>query len=143
MPKRILVPLDRSDAAQGVLPMVGHLARGSGATVRLLHIAPIPEGRVAPNGRVIAYASQEMERIQFNRLGYLRTAAAQLEGVPVESVVRFGDPVKEIICEAEAFGADLIALTTSNRSGLRRVRSGVAGKVFRKADVPVMLLGTR
>ena len=143
MPKRILVPLDRSDAAQGVLPLVGHLARSSGATVRLLHVAPIPQGRVDDHGRVIAYASQEMERLEYKGLGYLKAAEAQLESVPVESVVRFGEPVEEILREAEAFAADLIALTTASRSWLRRVLGGGAGKVFRKADVPVMLLGTR
>ena len=143
MPKRILVLLDRSEAAQGVLPLVGNLARSSGATVRLLHVAPIPKQRVAADGRVIAYASQEMERIQFSRLDYLKAAEAQFEGVPVESIVRFGEPVEEIVCEAEAFGADLIAVATLRRSGLRRVLGGVADKVFRQSDVPVMLLGTR
>lgn len=143
MPKRILVPLDRSEAAHGVLPLVGDLARSNGATVRLLHIAPIPEQRVAADGRVIAYASQEMERIQFKWLDYFKAAEAQLEGVPVESVVRFGNPVEEIVGGAEAYGADLIAVSTPSRSGLRRVLGGVADKVFHKSHVPVMLLGTR
>ena len=143
MAKRILVPLDRSDGAQWMLPLVGDLARSSGATVRLLHVAPIPEGRVGDHGRVIAYESQEMERLESMGLEHLRAAEAQLEGVPVESVVRFGDPVEEIVCEAEAFGADLIALATSRRSWLRRVLGSVADKVFRKAGVPVILLGTQ
>lgn len=143
MPKRILVPLDRSEAAHGLLPLVGDFARGNGATVRLLHVAPIPGNRVAADGRVIAYASQEVERIQFSRLEDLKAAEAQLAGLSVESVVRFGDPVEEIVLEAEAFGADLIALATASRRGLRRVPGGVADKVFRKSDVPVMLLGRR
>jgi len=33
--------------------------------------------------------------------------------VPVDSVVRFGEPAEEILREAEAFGADLIAVTTA------------------------------
>ena len=37
MAKRILVPLDRSDAAQSVLPLVADMARSNGATVRLLN----------------------------------------------------------------------------------------------------------
>ena len=40
MAKRILVPLDRSEASRSVLPMVADMARGSGGTVRLLHVAP-------------------------------------------------------------------------------------------------------
>lgn len=139
MAKRILVPLDRSEAAQCVLPLVGDLARSSGATVRLLHVVPIPEGRVGDHGR---YASHEMDRLELKGLDYLKAAEAQLERVPVESVVRFGNTAEEIVREAEAFRADLIALTTSSRRWLRRVVGGVADRVFRTADVPVMVLGT-
>ncbi len=62
----------------------------------------------------------------------------------MESVVRFGEPIEEILLEADAFGADLIAVTTGNRSWLSRaVRPGVAERVFRKAEVPVMLVRPR
>ena len=144
MAKRILVPMDRTGTAESVLSVVGDLARSSGGTVRLLHVAPVPEERVADDGRVVAYVSQEMERIELNRLDYLRRAAeCQLEDVPIESVVRFGSPVQEIVREAEAFGADLIAVATSRRSRLGRALGSVADSVFRKAGVPVLLLGAR
>ena len=143
MAKRILVPLDQSDEARSALPIVADLARGSGATVRLLHVAPIPHERVTAEGRVVAYANQEMERVEQDRQGYLRTAAPELEGVPVERVVRFGDPAEEIVLEAEAFGADLIAVTTRGRGWLRHALGGVIGKLFRRSDVPVLLLGAR
>ncbi len=142
MTKRILVPLDRRETGQGIVPLVGDLARSSGATVRLLHIAPIPEGHIGDYGRVITYASQEMDRLTFQGLDYLKTAEAQLERVPVESVVRFGDPVEEIVSEAEAFGADLIALETSRRRWPRRF-GGVANRIVRKVDIPVIVLGMR
>lgn len=143
MAKRILVPIDRSEAAESVLPLVSDMARSSGATVRLLHVSPIPELRVGEYGRVIAYEDQEMERLEASGRDHLRMAEAQLEGVPVESVVRFGDPAEEIVGEAEAFGADLIALATTRRTRLQRVLGGVADKVFRSAAVPTILLGTR
>jgi len=55
--------------------------------------------------------------------------------------VRFGDPVDEILGEADAFGADLIAVTTQGRSALGRVVLGsVAEEIVRKADAPVMLM---
>ena len=143
MAKRILVPIERSDAARSVLPLVADMARSSGATVRLLHVAPIPTERIGDNGRVVAYASQEMERIEFSRHDCLKTAEAELEGVPVESVVRFGDPAREILVEAEAFGADLIAVTAGRRRWLQHPLRGVAGKVVRRSDVPVMLVAAR
>jgi nucleotide-binding universal stress UspA family protein len=140
MAKRILVPLDQSLAAEMVVPLVADAARGGGATVRLLHVAPVPGPRVTTEGRVLAYADQETKRLDAEGLDYLHTVEVRLDGVPVESVVRFGEPVAEILREAEAFGADLIAVTTTGRSGLRRVALGsVAEQVFRKAEVAVML----
>lgn len=143
MAKRILVPLDRSGEAESALPLVADMARSSGATVRLLHVAPIPRERVADDGRLVAYASQEMERIEFDRREYLKTAEAQLEGVPVESVVRFGDPAREIILEADAFGADLVAVAARGRGWLRYALKGVVGKLLRRSHVPVLLLAAR
>jgi nucleotide-binding universal stress UspA family protein len=89
---------------------------------------------------VLAYADQEAKRLTAEGLDYLRTVEVYLDGVPVESEVRFGDPAAEILREADAFGADLVAVTTTGRSGLRRVAFGsVAEHVFRKAEVAVML----
>jgi universal stress protein A len=140
MAKRILVPLDQSVTAEMVIPLVADAARGGGGTVRLLHVAPVPGPRVTTEGRVLAYADQEMERLEAEGLDYLHSVEVHLDGVPVESLVRFGDPVTEILREAEDFGADLIAVTTTGRSGLRRVALGsVAEQVFRKAEVAVML----
>ena|SRR5262249_34587454 len=143
MAKRILVPLDKSERSLSVLPLVRGVARDSGGTVRLLHVARVPKERVADNGHVVAYASQEMERVEASRLDYLREGECQLPGVPVESVVRFGDPVEEILREADAFDADLIALTDEDRGLLDHLRGSVADRVFHKADVPVLVLGSR
>jgi nucleotide-binding universal stress UspA family protein len=119
------------------------MARGSGGSVRLLHVAPVPTERVSDDGRVVAYVNQEMERIEYSRLDYLKEAEAGLEGVPVESVVRFGDPAEEIVREADAFDADLIAVTTDDRGWFGHLFGGVADRVFHKADVPVLMLGTK
>ena len=140
MAKRILVPLDQAFTAEAVIPLVADAARGGGATVRLLHVSPVPGPLVARDGRVVAYADQEMARLEADGLDYLHTVEAHLDGVPVESVVRFGEASDEILREAEAFGADLIAVTTAGRSGVGRVAFGsVAEAVFRKAPVAVVL----
>ncbi len=140
MAKRILVPLDGSPTAEGVIPLVADAARGGGATVRLLHVAPMPVPRVTRDGRVVAYADQERERLESEGLDYLRAVEARLGGVPVECAVRFGEPLAEILREADAFSADLVAVTTAGRSGLSRVALGsVAEQVFRKASTPVVL----
>lgn len=143
MAKRILVPLGRSDDARSVLPFVADMARSSGATVRLVHVAPVPTERRADDGRIVSYVSQEMERIEAARRDDLKLAEAELEGVPVESVIRFGRPTQEILREADAFGADLIAVTAERRGWLRRALAGVVRQLFRQSDVPVLLLAAR
>ena len=143
MAKRILVPLDRSEHAETVLPVVADLARSSGATIRLLNVARLPEQKFGDYGRVVAFESQEMERITFSRLDYLRSAEAQLEGVPVESVVRFGEPAAEIAQEAEVFGADLVAVTEPRRGWFSGFYGTVADALRRKSPVPVLVLTAR
>ncbi len=144
MAKRILVPLNEGERAEAVLPLVADLARAGGATVRLLHVAPVPEVRRDAYGRVIAYANQESERLEGLALDYLRMVEARLEGVPVESRVRFGRPGEEILLEADAFGADLIALTVAKPRWLPpALLGGLVARVRRQADVPVMLLSAR
>ena len=145
MAKRILVPLDTSAIAESVVPLVADLARGSGATIRLLHVAPVPENQIDRDGRLITYASQEMDSLQAEALDYLRAVEVTLGDLPVESVVRFGDPVKEILDEGDAFGADLVVVATAGRSGIKRtVHGSVAEGVFRRASMPVILhSGTR
>jgi len=142
MAKRILVPLDESVAAEAVVPLVAAIARDSGATVRLLRVSRMPENRVTGDGRVVAYADQEMARLESEGIDYLRTVEMHLDrGCDVDCVVRFGDAVAEILDEAEEFGADLIAVTTAGRSALgRTVLGSVAEQVVRKAEAPVILM---
>ena len=139
MAKRILVPLDQSEVAEAAVPVVADAARGGQATVRLLHVAPVPGNRLDEEGRVVAYADQEMERFRSEGLDYLQGVKAQFGGLPVECTVRFGDAVPEILAEAEEFGADLIALGVGRRRRFLLL-GGVAEQVFRRADVPVAVL---
>jgi len=137
--KRILVPISEDPSV--AVSVVRGVARDQGSTVRLLRIFPIPVRVVGPHGRTIAYADQEMERLAAQGLDEMALAEHELAGVPVESVVRFGDPVGEILNEAEAFDADLIALTTTSRSRLGSALAPETGeRVLRAASVPVMLV---
>lgn len=141
MAKRILVPLDHGTAYDVILPVVADLARGSGATVRFLHVAPVPANVVDPEGRVVAYADQEMSRVQHAWLASLQVSEPLLVGVTVERAVRFGGAVEEILNEIEAFEADLVIMTTTCRSSLKRGLLGsVAEQVVRRAPPAVLLL---
>lgn len=139
--KRILLAVDRSPRADAVATIAAETARGAHATVCLLHVAPEPAEVRDTRGQVVVYADQETESLRSQGLDYLRGLEAHFAGVSVESVVRFGDPVTQILDEAEVFGADLIVVGTAGRSGIGRVLLGsVAERVFGKATVPVMLV---
>lgn len=141
MAKRILVPLDDTESSEEIIPVVAALASGAGSSVRLLRVTPVPEQVVSPTGRTVAYVHQQMDRLTGEGLRDLGRHEARFVGVPVESTVRFGDPVEEILLETEAFDADLIALVTSNRSRLRSALApDVAEQVMRKASVPTLML---
>lgn len=108
--------------------------------VRLIHVAQMPENRYGADGRLVAYADQEITSVESEQRDYLSSVGVGLAEIPVEGAVRFGEPVREILAEAEQWGADLIAVTTAGRSGLGRLVLGsVAEAVFRKAHVPVIL----
>lgn len=139
--RRILLAVDQSPRADAVATIAAETARGAHAAVRLLHVAPEPSEVHDGQGRVVVYADQESESLSSEGLDYLHGLEAHFAGVPVESVVRFGEPVARILDEAEAFGADLIVVGTTGRSGIGRVLLGsVAERVFGKAPVPVMLV---
>lgn len=141
MVKRILAPIGERDRNEGIVPVVSALAHGAGSTVRLIRVFPVPEGMVDADGRTLVYSHQEMERLTSEGLHDLARIEAQLDGIPVESVVRFGEPVEEILLEADAFDADVIALEAPLRGRLRAALApDVADHLARKAKIPTLTL---
>jgi len=94
-----------------------------------------------PEPQLKPYVDQEMARLTALGLDELAHVEAELEGIPVERVVRFGEPADEIRLEAEAFNADLVALATSRRNRLAAaLRPGVVDRVIQEAPVPTLVL---
>jgi len=141
MAKRILVALDRTTAPDALIGLVSDAARGGGATVRLLHVAPPPDSIIDDDGHVLAYADQETARLETEGLDALRVVELHFTEADVDSVVRFGDPATEIVREAEEWTADLIAMPATCRPGVRSMLfGGVAEKVAWRAPMAVALV---
>lgn len=139
--RTILVPLDGSAGSAAVLAAVHDLARRRGAVVRLLRVVAPVSTAMDDDDRVVAYADQETARVEDEARRYLRGAAAALPGVTVQIAVRFGEPVAGIVDEAEAAGADVIALATHRRLGLGRVvKSSVSRRLERATTIPLLLV---
>ncbi len=124
---RILAPLDGSEMAETALPYVEYLAARTGAGVRLLTVV-----------------GSEAERAQAN--AYLLAKRDQLRGRTVEAsvaVVQDGE-AETILAEADAWDANLIAMSTHGQSGvLRWVFGSVADKVLHGSPRPLLLVSSR
>lgn len=139
MIKRALVPVDSAATSEEIFPIVASLV-ATGATVRFLHVAPLQDNVVTSDGRTVAYADQEMASIEARWSEAFDATRARLNGGAVDHRVRFGDPVAEILAEAEAFGADTIVVATSTRSSVKRAILGsVAEAVLRRAGIGALL----
>ena len=89
-----------------------------------------------PTGRADLKKRQEA-------IDYLRVVAAMplFEGLSVTTSVRAGQAPDQIIDAARESEADLIAMTTHGRTGLRRLLFGsVAEAVLRTSHVPVFVV---
>jgi nucleotide-binding universal stress UspA family protein len=137
----VLVPLDGTAGSEAALPAVATLARARGATVRLLRIVESVGELRGTDDQVAVYADQESARVENKALDYLYAVAARLlPGVAVEQAVRVGDVPAGIVAEAEAAGADLIAITSHRRGRLGRlIKSSVAHRVQQATTIPLLL----
>jgi len=62
MAKRFLVPVDQGLSSEPAMALVADAERAAGGTVRLLHVAPVPDIVVNAEGRTVAYADKEICR---------------------------------------------------------------------------------
>ena len=141
--RRILVPITPGAFADCALAATtaARIARKTGGVLRLAYLAPLPRPRVDRHDRVVADTDREMARIGAAAQARLDALAASLEGVPVETVIRFGRAAVELSIEAEAFGADLIALAAAMRPRIgERARAWQLRRAARGAKVALVFL---
>ena len=116
MAKRILLPVERTKEMEFALRVTRMIALESGGVVRLLAVIPIPEPVCNRRGYVVLTIDQQIDRLALATLDELRRmAAVDLDGVPVETSVIFGDRAVEIGLEAECFNADLVVMPFVSR----------------------------
>jgi nucleotide-binding universal stress UspA family protein len=139
--KSVLVALDGSPAAEGVLRFLLEIAGPLDMTVVLLRVLePIPPVIIEGTRHM------ELEDVEGRRRDaeeYLAPIAAALraQGVETSWQVRRGRAAEEILTAARECDVDLIAMATHGRSGLGRMLFGsVAEAVLRHATVPVFMI---
>ena len=143
--KRALVPLDGSLVAEAILPQFLRMAHALSMDVALIRVVVPTLNPVAIEEAPaeVANNAPTIERILDEADNYLRSVAAlpAFDGLKVMTTVRTGEAPQEIIAAAREIGADIIAMTTHGRTGLKRLLFGsVAEAVLRMADIPVFIL---
>lgn len=122
----VLVPLDGSSLAEGILRHVPPLLMARKAKLLLLQV--LPRGAT--------------EKDEAAALRYLAEATKEVaaSGEEPEAILRIGDPADQILSVADDYDVDQIVMATHGRSGVARIiRGSVAERVLRNATVPVYL----
>lgn len=134
--ERILVPLDGSGCAENILPRVEELAEEKKAGICLLRVVSAHTfPGVDPTEAEVKVVREAEE--------YLQTLKERLgaKGFDVDTHVRYGNDVEEIVDHAAMKDIDMIAMSTHGRHGVKRLLFGsVAEKVLRHTPKPVFLV---
>jgi nucleotide-binding universal stress UspA family protein len=133
----ILIPVENSPADQTILDHIKPLAKMTGASLLLMHVA---DGWVARNFEQLNLA--ESEEMKTDR-AYLERRAAELrdEGFVVNHVLAMGEPSDEIVKFVRSHNVDLIAMSTHGHRFISDLLYGsTADKVRHLVNVPVLLL---
>ena len=141
MYKKILVPLDGSKTAEGVLPHAKALAYSEGAEIIILNVASNPALEFAFSDPSIAERAVEDQETRAKK--YTSEVERQLkaDGYKVSSILRDGAPDEVILKVADDTGADVIAMSTHGRTGPARWLMGsTADRIVRNACIPVLLV---
>ena len=144
---RVMVPLDGSKVGEAALPvierLVDKLAPGTKVEVILIGVITLLRHWVVVGeaSAPVSYTDEELRLIKERVAAYLDKTGASLrtKRVNVSTIVRTGNAADEILKAVEETKADLVAMSTHGRSGLRRLAFGsITDKVLRHSPVPVL-----
>jgi nucleotide-binding universal stress UspA family protein len=125
MIRSLLVPLDGSPLAAAAVPLARTIAEATGGSITLLRVP-------------LSHSASELAEAA----NYLEAVAEELRGanVPVQTVVRPGEPAREILFEARSLRSDLIVMAT-RAPGPRSmaILTSVARWVLANSPAPVLL----
>ncbi len=138
--KRILFPTDCSETSTKALPYAVFVAQQSGARLYIIHVV---EELSEITGFYIPHIStdaleEEMERAARDLMkAYLKKHLKDFRNY--KSIIKKGDPYREIVGFAKENSIDIIIMGTHGRSGLEKVLLGSTTKgVLKNAPCPVL-----
>ena len=149
----ILVPLDGSDVADGIVPYVSQIAKMGNAPLVLLTVVDVDAldypnwvSTLQPTSDMEAghtYKHRFEENARIHAYDKLKKMAAGLENedITVEVRATVGRPAEEILRLADEEGCGLIAMSTHGRNAITRgILGSVTDKVLHASDAPVLTI---
>ncbi len=137
MYKRILVAIEHSDADRAILAHVETLARLTGASLVLVHVADGFGARHFDDLKL-----RESEEIKDDRV-YLESLGSDLaaKGFTVETKLMMGTPSTELAKAVESEKVDLLAMATHGHRFLEDwLKGSTVDRVRHLVTVPVILV---
>ena len=133
---RILVPLDGSECSEDILPKVEELANSFKRGICLLRVVSartfLSGDPIEAEVKVVREAEHYLEDLE---------QKLQAKGLDVDSHIRYGNDVEEIVEHAARKNIDMIAMSTHGHGGVKRFLFGnVVEKVLRHISKPVFLV---
>jgi len=147
--ERVVVPLDGSKVGEAALPVIRRMAENQppGSKIQVTLIGVITLLRhwvvVGEASAPVSYTEEELNIIKNRVTEYLEKTGEALKSksVDVSIIVSSGNAAEEILKGAEKVKADLIAMSTHGRSGLRRMAFGsITDKVLHGSHIPVLMV---
>lgn len=138
--KKVLCPIDFSDASRDALRVAVELARRFEGELTLFHAYPLPgytlpEGTVLPSAEMLQALADETQAM----LDRWKDEAVAMGATKVVTDKSVGEPASAILEMAEGGKFDVVIVATHGRTGLAHMLLGsVAERVVRRSHVPVL-----
>lgn len=144
--KRIVVPVDFSEAGRPALLYAKSFAKLADASLCLVHVMePIYSGgQIYPGPRIdyVQLDTAAMRERVSRELGSLQSGI--LRGIKTNFEIREGSAFHEIVTVASDLRADLIIMATHGYTGLKHIVMGsTTERVVRHAACPVLVVRSR
>jgi nucleotide-binding universal stress UspA family protein len=143
--REILVPVDFTKCSLAGVKYAARLAKGTGATLRLLHVVfPYPQlfavDRVGAGLTPLIKTAKARAREEMSEL----LEMSFLRGIPCETEIQTGPVIDEICGESSRTGIDLVVTSTHGCTGFKHAVIGsVAEHLVRYAECPVIIIPSR
>src|SRR5215211_6070717 len=137
MYSHILVALENSDADRTVIDHVQQLAKLTGASLLLVHVADGWAARHFDDLELRESEEMKEDRAYLKRVQDLLTE----RGFTTTVHLALGDPATELVRVAEAHDVDLIAMSTHGHRFLNDLlRGSTADRVRHNVEIPVLMV---